>query len=98
MEQLRPLRVLIARQQNRLDRVMATTIRHWGHESIVLPLTESLHESEVSTVGGDVLVYDVDRPLRSTSACVLAKEISASYQRSSISGGRSPLNFRPVLY
>jgi CheY-like chemotaxis protein len=96
MEQLRPLRVLIASQQNTLDRVMATTIRHWGHESIVLPLTESLHESEVSAVGGDVLVYDVDRPLRSTSACVVGKETCISYQRSSTSAGRSPLNSRPV--
>ena len=51
--------MLIAGQEDTLDRVMATTIRNWGHESIVLPSAAFLHESEVSSVEGDVLVYDV---------------------------------------
>src|SRR5205823_14910816 len=98
MEQLRPLRVLIAGQQDTLDRVMATTIRNWGHESIVLPLAESLHEgevsSEVSSIEGDVLVYDVDKPVQSTSAFVMGKGSCAAYERSFASGGRRSLSSR----
>ncbi len=96
MEQLRPLRVLIAGQQETLDRVMATTIRNWGHESIVLPLAESLFESEVSSIKGDVLVYDMDNLFHSTSAFVMGKDICGAYQRSSASEGRSPLSSHAV--
>src|SRR5438874_13761888 len=96
MEQFRPLRVLIAGQQDTLDRVMATTIRNWGHESIVLPLAESLHEGEVSSMEGDVLVYDVDKPVQSPSAFVMGKESCAAYERSFASGGRRSLSSRAV--
>src|SRR5436305_11053175 len=96
MEQLRPLRVLIAGQQDPLDRVMATTIRNWGHESIVLPLAEALFESEVSSIKGDVLVYDMDKLFHSTSAFVMGKDICAASQRSSISRDRSPLSSHAI--
>ncbi len=96
MEQLRPLRVLIAGQQDTLDRVIATTIRNWGHEAIVLPLAASLYEDEVSSIEGDVLVYDVDKPIQSTSAFVIGKEGCAAYRRSFALGGRRSLGARVI--
>ena len=43
-----------------------------------------------------MLVYDVDKPLGGTSTFLVGKDICPSYQRSSASGGRSPLVSRPV--
>jgi CheY-like chemotaxis protein len=88
--------VLIAGQEDTLDRVMATTIRNWGHESIVLPSAEFLHESEVSSAEGDVLVYDVDKPVHSTAAFVMGKELGAASRRSSASRDKSSLSSRTV--
>src|SRR5438093_6521872 len=91
MEQLRPLRVLIAGQQNTLDRVMATTIRNWGHESIILPSAEALQMNEMSAVEGDVLLYDLDTPLQNTAALLIGKETSGLYQRPLVSGNKNTL-------
>jgi CheY-like chemotaxis protein len=93
MEQLRPLRVLIVGQQDTLVRVIAATIRNWGHESIVLPFTESLHESEASAAEGDVLVYDLDKPLHSTSVSIMGKERCAIHPRSFALGEKSTSSF-----
>src|SRR5438067_8572943 len=77
---------------------MATTIRNWGHESIVLPSAAFLHESEVSSVEGDVLVYDVDKPAHSTAGFVMGKDLCAASRRSSTSGDRSSLSSRTVPF
>lgn len=53
----RQLRVLIVGQQNSFNHILATNIRHWGHDVEVLYSTAALWENEVM---GDVLIYDLD--------------------------------------
>ncbi|MBV9230931.1 MAG: response regulator [Chloroflexi bacterium] len=64
MDQCRPLRVLIMAQQGNLGRVLATNIQCWGYEAILLPSTMTLCEDAVDVIEGDVLLFDLDEPLR----------------------------------
>jgi CheY-like chemotaxis protein len=56
------LRVLIAGQHNRFAHVLATNIRCWGHDVIMLPWTVTLDSH--SEIEGDVLLYDLDEAFR----------------------------------
>ncbi len=60
------LRVLIAGQHNRFDHILATNIRCWGYDVIILPWTVTM--DSYSEIEGDVLLYDLDESSRMMSS------------------------------
>ena len=57
------MRVLVVGSQSSFDHVLVANIRRWGHEAIVLPLTELMMKVGFEAEG-DVLLYDLDAAFR----------------------------------
>ncbi len=69
MHQRRPLRVLIIGQQNNFGQILATNVRRWGYEAIVLPstvamLTGKAYSAIEEDMQADVILYDLDEAYR----------------------------------
>src|SRR5258708_22128643 len=102
MKQQRPLRVLITGRQEKLDRVLVTNIQRWGYEAILLSSTLTFYERNDTIVEGDLLLYDLDAFLHTTSYMVgrdtptlygrsLIAELSRDYAKYNEYGDLSPL-------
>jgi CheY-like chemotaxis protein len=67
MEQRQPLRVFIVGPQEQFDRILATNIQRWGHKVVILPDLKALCDGAAEILAHDVLLYDLDEPLRAAS-------------------------------
>src|SRR2546425_854123 len=62
--QERPLRILVVAQHDRFGHVLSATMRGWGYEVAILPLSECIHEQSIEA---DILLYDLDEVFRLSS-------------------------------